>query len=135
MLDRKPGPGTPSSQICLQRTPRRQPGAAPRSYCRDLAIAPSPYRHGRKALPGTNQLLCGGSRGPAVLLLAALIAVSAGLITSTLLSLAVVPTVFVHIHDVETWLARRVKSPCAVDSSTNDMTPARASLVVGGRHP
>lgn len=134
MLDRKPGPGTPSPQICLQRTPRRQPWAAPRSYCQDLVIAASPYRHGRKALPGTNQLLCGRSRGLPVLLLAALIAVSAGLITSTLPSLAVVPAVFVHIHDVETWLARRVKSPRAVDSSTNNMTPARASLA-GGRHP
>jgi multidrug efflux pump subunit AcrB len=60
------------------------------------------------------------------------IAVIGGLTTSTLLSLVIVPAVFSYIHDFETWLAWRFKSPRATDSSTNDMTPARASLA--GRH-
>lgn len=68
MLDRKPSPGTPSSLFCQERSARRQPGAAPRSYRQDLGVAASRYRHGQQSLPGS-VLLRGGPRGLTVLAL------------------------------------------------------------------
>jgi multidrug efflux pump subunit AcrB len=41
------------------------------------------------------------------------IAVIGGLITSTLLSLVIVPATFSCLHDFETWLKRRVHGPSA----------------------
>ena len=72
MQDRKPSPGAPLPHISLQRTPRRQARAAPRSYRQELGVAVSQYRHGQRVQPGTRQLRRDGSRGLAVLLLAAL---------------------------------------------------------------
>ena len=45
------------------------------------------------------------------------IAVIGGLITSTALSLFVVPTVYTLLDDFREWLGRRLKKPPAADSS------------------
>ncbi|CAD2249712.1 efflux RND transporter permease subunit [Xanthomonas arboricola] len=55
------------------------------------------------------------------------IAVIGGLITSTLLSLVIVPAVFSYIHDLESWLAHRFKP-----SATNGLPPSEGSIS-GGR--
>jgi multidrug efflux pump subunit AcrB len=66
------------------------------------------------------------------------IAVIGGLITSTLLSLVIVPAVFSYIHDFEAWLARHFKAPrspgALADGPTNGMTPSGAPVTEVG-HP
>jgi multidrug efflux pump subunit AcrB len=66
------------------------------------------------------------------------IAVIGGLITSTLLSLVIVPAVFSYVHDFEAWLARRFKAPRDAsdpgDGPTSGPTPSGASISQGG-HP
>ncbi len=66
------------------------------------------------------------------------IAVIGGLITSTLLSLVIVPAVFSYVHDFEVWLARRFKAPRAAgdpaDGPTSGPTPSGTSISQGG-HP
>jgi multidrug efflux pump subunit AcrB len=66
------------------------------------------------------------------------IAVIGGLVTSTLLSLVIVPAVFSYIHDFEAWLARRFKAPRSADGitdgPTNGIAPSGASFIEGG-HP
>ena len=64
------------------------------------------------------------------------IAVIGGLLTSTLLSLVIVPAVFSYVHDFEAWLARRFKTPHAADDladgPANGTTPSGASAPRGG---
>ncbi|THF64898.1 efflux RND transporter permease subunit [Pseudothauera nasutitermitis] len=66
------------------------------------------------------------------------IAVIGGLITSTLLSLVIVPAVFSYVHDFETWLARRFTNPRSpsdlADGAANGSTPSGTSFPQGG-HP
>ncbi len=65
------------------------------------------------------------------------IAVIGGLITSTLLSLVIVPAVFSYVHDFEAWLARRFKAPRAAgdpaDGPTSGPMPSGTSISQGGQ--
>ncbi|MCD9004970.1 efflux RND transporter permease subunit [Luteimonas sp. XNQY3] len=65
------------------------------------------------------------------------IAVIGGLITSTLLSLVIVPAVFSYVHDFEDWLARRFKNARApsdpADGPANRVTPSGGSVPQGGQ--
>ncbi|ANF56360.1 efflux RND transporter permease subunit [Halotalea alkalilenta] len=60
------------------------------------------------------------------------IAVIGGLLTSTLLSLVIVPAVFSYVHDFEAWLARRFKTPRAADDPADGPAPPDASVPRGG---
>lgn len=59
------------------------------------------------------------------------IAVIGGLITSTLLSLVIVPSVFSYVHDFETWLGRRFNTQASLAASLDLSREPSAS----GRHP
>lgn len=66
------------------------------------------------------------------------IAVIGGLITSTLLSLVIVPAVFSYVHDFEDWLARRFNGPRAAGEPTDGptSTPTRPGTSASqGGHP
>ncbi|HQQ71275.1 MAG TPA: efflux RND transporter permease subunit, partial [Alicycliphilus sp.] len=54
------------------------------------------------------------------------VAVIGGLITSTLLSLLVVPAVFTYVDDFEQWLRRRLRRAARV-SNGNKVQPSRLS--------
>ncbi|WP_218569559.1 MULTISPECIES: efflux RND transporter permease subunit [Gammaproteobacteria] len=59
------------------------------------------------------------------------IAVIGGLITSTLLSLVIVPAVFSYVHDFETWLAGRFKAVGAQGQPANRVLPTDPPVAEG----